>query len=38
MSVSGVVLEAARDESLADGRPVPELLDEAFDFIAGGVA
>lgn len=38
MSASGVVLEAARDESLAGGRPVPELLDEAFDFIAGGVA
>ena len=38
MSASGVVLEAARDESLAGGRSMPELLDEAFDFIAGGVA
>lgn len=38
MSASGVVLEAARDESLAGGRSMPELLDEVFDFIAGGVA
>jgi len=38
MSASGVVLEAARDESLAGGRSMPELLDEAFDFIAGGIA
>ncbi|MFD5868679.1 TetR/AcrR family transcriptional regulator [Corynebacterium sp. NPDC060344] len=38
MCASGAVFEAVRDESLAAGRTVPELLDEAFEFVAGGVA
>lgn len=38
LSASGAVLEAVRDGALAGERTIPELLDEAFSFIAGGVS
>lgn len=38
MSASGVVLEAVRDEGLAEGRTISDMLDDAFAFLAAGVA
>ncbi len=37
LSASAAVLDGVRDEALADGRTVPQLLDEAFDFVAGKI-